>query len=49
MKKFGILLLSVVGAFTLVLSTGTMEKEHAISKQTNNEYVQFMSSEPGGH
>ncbi|CCW09317.1 MULTISPECIES: hypothetical protein [Bacillus] len=48
MRKVGILLLSVVGAFALVLKTGVLEKDQAVSKQTNNEYVQYMSSEPGG-
>ncbi|MGE0995517.1 hypothetical protein ACQGR0_20225 [Bacillus sp. GMa5/2] len=48
MRKVGILLLSVVGAFALVLNTGASEKDQAVSKQINNEYVQYMSSEPGG-
>ncbi|HDR4881379.1 TPA: hypothetical protein QCR18_000583 [Bacillus cereus] len=48
MKKVGILLLSIVGAFTLVLNTGQVEKEQAASMQTTSKYVQYMSSEPGG-
>ncbi|EJR01735.1 hypothetical protein II5_04532 [Bacillus cereus MSX-A1] len=48
MRKMGILLLGVVGALALALNTGVAEKEHVASKQLNNEYVQYMSSEPGG-
>ncbi|MCU5599127.1 hypothetical protein [Bacillus wiedmannii] len=48
MRKIGILLLGVIGAFALVLNTGETEKEQAASKQTHSEYVQYMSSEPGG-
>ncbi|MED3090207.1 hypothetical protein [Bacillus toyonensis] len=49
MRKIGIILLGVIGAFALVLSTGSVEKEQAVSKQINNKYVQYMSSEPGGY
>ncbi|MBT2577370.1 hypothetical protein J7E43_08100 [Bacillus sp. ISL-8] len=49
MRKIGLLLLGVIGAFALVFNTGSSEKEQAVSKQTNNEYVQYMSSEPGGY
>ncbi|HFJ9286179.1 hypothetical protein P9Z94_07710 [Bacillus thuringiensis] len=49
MRKIGILLLGVIGAFTLVLNTGAVEKEHVASKQKNIEHVQYMSQEPGGH
>ncbi|UYX53326.1 hypothetical protein M3Y14_04005 [Bacillus thuringiensis] len=49
MRKIGTILLGVVGAFALVLNTGAVEKEQAASKQTNTGYVQYMSSEPGGH
>ncbi|WP_180235212.1 hypothetical protein [Bacillus cereus] len=49
MRKVGILLLSVVGALVLALNTGGSKKEYVASKQLNNEYVQYMNSEPGGH
>lgn len=48
MRKVGILLLSVVGLLALVLNTGELEKDQVASKQTNKEYIQYMSSEPGG-
>ncbi|MGE6962631.1 hypothetical protein ACQKIW_22295 [Bacillus thuringiensis] len=48
MRKIGILLLGVVSALALVLNAGALEKEQAASKQTNKEYLQYMSSEPGG-
>ncbi|WP_176535651.1 hypothetical protein [Bacillus cereus] len=48
MRKISIILLGVIGAFALVLSTGSVEKEQAASKQTNIEHVQYMSQEPGG-
>lgn len=48
MRKIGILLLGVVGALTVALNTEVDEKEYVASKQLNNEYVQYMSSEPGG-
>ncbi|MEK4503538.1 hypothetical protein [Bacillus sp. FSL R12-0069] len=49
MRKIGIILLGFIGALALVLNTEAVEKEQAVSKQTNNEYVQYMSSEPGDH
>ncbi|WP_179871707.1 hypothetical protein [Bacillus cereus] len=48
MRKFSIILLSVVGALTLMLNTGLTEKEQALSKKKNSEYVQYVNSEPGG-
>ncbi|MGX5571761.1 hypothetical protein [Bacillus toyonensis] len=48
MRKVGILLLSIAGAFALVLNTGAVGKEHVASKQKNIEHVQYMSQEPGG-
>lgn len=49
MRKFSIILLSVAGALTIVLNTGSTEKENATSKTKDVEYVQYMSQEPGGH
>ncbi|WP_198523867.1 hypothetical protein [Bacillus cereus] len=49
MRKFSIILLSVTGALTLILDTGLTEKEQALSKQGNSEYVQYANSEPGGY
>ncbi|UOB93074.1 hypothetical protein BTI679_03480 [Bacillus wiedmannii] len=43
------MLLSVAGALTLMLNIGLTEKEQALSKQGNSEYVQYVNSEPGGH
>ncbi|WP_180235478.1 hypothetical protein [Bacillus cereus] len=48
MRKFSAFLLSVVGALALTLNTVPTEKQHVASKQQNNEYIQYMSSEPGG-
>ncbi|HDR4885205.1 TPA: hypothetical protein QCR18_004480 [Bacillus cereus] len=49
MRKFSIILSSVVGALILMLNTGITEKERALSKQGNSEYVQYANSEPGGY
>ncbi|EJR68610.1 hypothetical protein IIO_00138 [Bacillus cereus VD115] len=48
MLKFSIILLSVASVFTIILNTGTTEKENATSKQKNIKYVKYMSREPGG-
>ncbi|MGG1327405.1 hypothetical protein ABE222_11610 [Bacillus tropicus] len=49
MRKFSIILLSVVGALTLMLNIGLTENENATSKAKDVEYAQYMSGEPGGH
>ncbi|MCQ6288587.1 MULTISPECIES: hypothetical protein [Bacillus cereus group] len=49
MRKFSIIVLSVASMFTIMLNTGTTEKENAASKTKDIEYVQYMSHEPGGY
>lgn len=49
MRKFSIMLLSIASVFAIMLNMGTTEKEQALSKQKNSEYVQYVNSEPGGH
>ncbi|MGX5389864.1 hypothetical protein [Bacillus thuringiensis] len=49
MRKFSIIVLSVASMFTIMLNTGTTEKENAASKTKDIEYVQYMNREPGGH
>ncbi len=34
--------------FTIMLNTGTTEKENVVSKTKDIKYVQYMNREPGG-